>query len=65
MADGANTGTDGTQGQQTVLDEQIKPKKQSVLETHGYTIGRSVGSGAFATVKVTITTIIMTAIIII
>lgn len=26
--------------------------KLSVLETHGYTIGRRVGSGSYATVKV-------------
>lgn len=27
-------------------------KKQSVLESHGYTLGRTIGSGSFATVKV-------------
>lgn len=41
--------------------EQEKPKekskakehnKLSVLETHGYSVGRSVGSGSYATVKV-------------
>jgi hypothetical protein len=58
MADGAeNTKNDGTRGQ-AKLDDQTtaaaKNKKQSVLETHGYTIGRSLGSGAYATVKVTI-----------
>lgn len=36
--------------------EQKKPQepKQSVLETHGYIVGRSVGSGSYATVKVMI-----------
>lgn len=61
MANGAeNANTDGTHVQ-AKLDEQstAKNKKQSVLETHGYTIGRSVGSGAYATVKVTIAKIVL------
>lgn len=29
-----------------------KEQKQSVLESHGYSVGRSVGSGSYATVKV-------------
>uniref|UniRef100_A0A2S2QES9 Testis-specific serine/threonine-protein kinase 4 n=1 Tax=Sipha flava TaxID=143950 RepID=A0A2S2QES9_9HEMI len=58
MADGAeNTKNDGTRGQ-AKLDDQTtaaaKNKKQSVLETHGYTIGRSLGSGAYATVKIAV-----------
>ncbi|VVC38326.1 Protein kinase domain,Protein kinase-like domain,Protein kinase, ATP binding site,Serine/threonine- [Cinara cedri] len=32
--------------------EQKKQQKLSVLETHGYTVGRSVGSGSYATVKI-------------
>lgn len=32
--------------------KKLKEPKLSVLETHGYTIGRSVGSGSYATVKV-------------
>lgn len=54
MADGVeNTNTDATRVQ-TKLDVQTpaKGKKLSVLETHGYNIGRSIGSGAYATVKV-------------
>lgn len=32
--------------------KKLKEQKLSVLETHGYTVGRSVGSGSYATVKV-------------
>lgn len=34
--------------------KERKDPKLSVLETHGYTVGRSVGSGSYATVKVMI-----------
>lgn len=35
-------------------DRSMKPKskKLSVLETHGYRIGRIIGAGSYATVKV-------------
>lgn len=35
-------------------DKEQKEPKQSVLETHGYIVGQSVGSGSYATVKVMI-----------
>lgn len=32
-------------------DEPIE-KKQTVLETHGYSLGKTIGTGSYATVKV-------------
>lgn len=53
MADGAeniNTNVERSKPD----DNKSKGSKTSVLEKHGYTIGRSIGSGSYATVKVMI-----------
>jgi len=57
MADGAenaNTNVKPEKVEKNKSKEKKKSKDQklSVLETHGYTVGRSVGSGSVATVKV-------------
>lgn len=57
MANGVgNTDSNGKSKQDKPTDKKDKKKpkdqKLSVLETHGYTVGRSVGSGSYATVKV-------------
>jgi len=50
MADGVeNTNTNAKLNKQ---DDKSKDQKTSVLEKHGYTVGRSIGSGSYATVKV-------------
>jgi len=49
-------GVDNTNTRADPESSKEKPKsednKLSVLETHGYTVGRNVGSGSYATVKV-------------
>ncbi|XP_008189854.1 testis-specific serine/threonine-protein kinase 1-like isoform X2 [Acyrthosiphon pisum] len=57
MADGAenaNTNVKPEKVERNKSKEKKKSKDQklSVLETHGYTVGRSVGSGSYATVKI-------------
>lgn len=53
MANGAeNVNTDKALEEQH--GKERKDPKPSVLETHGYTVGRNVGSGSYATVKVKI-----------
>lgn len=57
MADGVeNTNTTNVKPLQVKPKEKKKSKDQklSVLETHGYSVGRNVGSGSYATVKVVI-----------
>ncbi|XP_067002226.1 testis-specific serine/threonine-protein kinase 4-like [Anabrus simplex] len=38
--------------EQDVIDASKADRKPTVLETHGYTLGRTIGSGSYATVKV-------------
>lgn len=57
MADGVeNTNTnvkpEKVEKNKSKEKKKSKDQKLSVLETHGYTVGRSVGSGSYATVKV-------------
>lgn len=35
------------------VENTITEHRPSVLENHGYTLGRTIGSGSYATVKVT------------
>jgi len=54
MADGSENTNTNVKPEKVKSKEKKKSKDQklSVLETHGYTVGRSVGSGSYATVKV-------------
>lgn len=58
MADGVeNTNTDVNKPEKIEKNKSKEKKKSkeqklSVLESHGYSVGRSVGSGSYATVKV-------------
>lgn len=54
MADGAENTNTNVKPEKVKSKEKKKSKDQklSVLETHGYTVGRSVGTGSYATVKV-------------
>jgi len=57
MADGAenvntNVKPEKVEKNKSKEKKNSKDQKLSVLETHGYTVGRSVGSGSYATVKV-------------
>lgn len=39
-------------------EEKLQPeKKLTVLETHGYTLGKTIGTGSYATVKVKLNTV--------
>lgn len=33
-------------------NDEASKKKRTVLETHGYTLGKTIGAGSYATVKV-------------
>ncbi|XP_022173270.1 testis-specific serine/threonine-protein kinase 3-like [Myzus persicae] len=54
MADGAENTNTNVKPEKVKSKEKKKSKDQklSVLETHGYTVGRSVGTGSYATVKI-------------
>lgn len=41
------------EGSDAAEAERGQPRKTTVLETHGYIVGETIGSGSYATVKVT------------
>lgn len=47
-----NTGLAFTAAMIGIEPKSTDTKKQTVLETHGYNLGKSVGSGSYATVRV-------------
>lgn len=55
MAETAAIDVPSTSGNNNVSDEKNNEqveRKQTVLETHGYAIGKTIGNGSYATVKV-------------
>ncbi|KAH0540894.1 testis-specific serine/threonine-protein kinase 4-like isoform X1 [Cotesia glomerata] len=55
MAETAAIDVPSTSGNNTVSDEKNNEqveRKQTVLETHGYAIGKTIGNGSYATVKI-------------
>lgn len=52
MADIASHETPSTSGKP--IEKKNDDKKQTVLEKHGYALGKTIGNGSYATVKVII-----------
>lgn len=56
MAESAAVDVPSTSGNNNTIshekDDEKFERKRTVLETHGYAIGKTIGNGSYATVKV-------------